>query len=165
MARKPKPYTKTETSLLKAVFHGMSVVHTWLYRATRGRLGSTFPGGAPVLLLTTTGRKTGLPRTTPLLCLENGEDFVIVASQGGMESHPLWYLNLCAHPEVETQFRRTIERRVARTAGKEEKALLWPRVVGLYPPYQSYQARTQRDIPVVVLSKVANAERSPPPVS
>jgi deazaflavin-dependent oxidoreductase (nitroreductase family) len=104
------------------------------------------------MLLTTIGRKSGRPRTVPLLYLRHGEDVVIVASKGGMSHHPLWYRNLKAKPEVEIEIgtERTAMR--ARTATVDEKAALWPSLVAVYRDFDDYQARTERNLPVVILS-------------
>ena len=123
-----------------------------LYKATDGRVTGSH-GGAPVLLLTTTGRRSGKQRTTPLLYLEDDGTLVVVASYGGAPKHPAWYLNLSANPEVEVQIGRNVERRRARTADAEERSRLWPRLVAMYGSYASYQTRTTREIPVVILER------------
>jgi len=125
-------------------------IHASVFRATGGRIGGRMVG-SPVLLLVTTGRKSGLQRTTVLLYLEDGGRHVIVASNGGTKDHPVWWLNLKANPEatVEVVGRRVRVR--AEEAGPEEKARLWPRLVEMYPGYESYQRTTDREIPVVVL--------------
>ena len=133
----------------------MSRANTWAYRLSGGWLGGRFPGGAPVLLLTTVGRRTGQPRTAPLLYLREGENFVVVASKGGMSHHPLWYKNLEANPRVEVEIGRERRTMVARRATASEKAAVWPRLVAMYRDYDTYQARTERDIPVVILSPVS----------
>jgi len=153
MTTKPKPFTPREVAIGNVVIKAMSAVNRWIYRATGGRLGGRFPGGAPLLLLTTIGRKSGQPRTTPLIFLADGEDLVVVASKGGMDHHPLWYTNLVANPDVEVEVGSAKSLMRARTANAEEKARLWPQLVGLYASYESYQERTDREIPVVVLSR------------
>jgi deazaflavin-dependent oxidoreductase (nitroreductase family) len=142
------------------VIRAMSALNTWAYRATGGRLGGRFLRGAPVLLLTTTGARTGQRRTAPLLYLRDGDRLVVVASKGGMSKHPLWYRNLLAHPEVEVEVGRERRTMVARTAGPEERAALWPRLVAMYRAYADYQARTPREIPVVVLEPRRSATRN-----
>jgi deazaflavin-dependent oxidoreductase (nitroreductase family) len=127
-------------------------LNTKLYRASGGRLGASFKG-APVLLLTTTGRKTGKPRTNPLLYLEDGDAFAIVASVGGAPTHPVWFLNLKANPAVEVQIGTTKEQRHAREATPEERDRLWPRLVAMYGDYAAYQQKTTRTIPVVLLER------------
>ena len=107
---------------------------------------------AEALLLTTIGRKSGQPRTTPLLYLKDGDNVLLAASKGGMPHHPLWYLNLQANPKVEVEIGSKKIPMVARQASAEEKGRLWPRLVALYPAYAAYQTRTDRDIPVLILT-------------
>jgi len=123
-----------------------------LYRRSGGKVGGSMRG-APVLLLTTTGRKSGKPRTVPLLYLRAGNALAVVASEGGAPRHPAWFFNLQAEPGVEIELGRTRERRRAREATDDERATLWPRLVELYPPYESYQRKTTRTIPVVLLER------------
>ena len=153
MANNPRPWTAREEKIGSAFVKVMSAVNTWVFRASGGRIGGRFRGGAPVLLLTTTGRKTGQPRTAPLLYLKDGDTYVLVASKGGMSHHPLWFRNLEANPEVEIEVGRDKLAMTARRASSEEKAALWPKLVAMYRDYDDYQARTERDIPVVILSK------------
>ncbi len=138
--------------LKKALF----CFHIGVYRLTSGRvLGKVV--GAPVLLLTTTGRKTGKPRTWPLLYLVEGDTYVVVASNRGSFTHPSWYRNLRSNPAVTIQLG---SRRVSVdswTAGPEEWALLWPKMVELFPGYEIYQGRTKRQIPVVVLKEAGES--------
>jgi|SRR5215472_14166689 len=152
MAGAPRPYTKTEVAIANPLIKLMSRVNTWAYRASGGRIGGRFWSGAPVMLLTTTGRKTGRQFTVPLLYIRYGERVVTVASKGGMDHHPLWYRNLVANPAVDVQIGAQIDRMQARTASDAEKAELWPKLVAMYPDYAAYQARTARNIPVVVLT-------------
>lgn len=112
----------------------------------------TFPGGAPIGILTTTGRKTGTPRDSALLYLMDEKEVVIVASKGGMPKHPEWYLNLCSNPEVSFEIKGAHHKYTARTADVVEKARLWPELVRMYKGYEDYQARTSRSIPVVILT-------------
>jgi len=130
-------------------------IDRWIFRKTGGnrRFRLIGRGKAEGLLLTTKGRKSGQPRTTPLLYLRDGDNIVIVASKGGMPHHPLWYLNVMAHPEVEVEVGREKIPMVARQANAMEKSRLWPRLVEIYPAYDEYQARTDRDIPVLILSR------------
>ncbi len=132
-----------------------SRVHVFLYRASGGRIGGRFRKTAPVLLLTTTGRKTGKQRTTPLLYVEDGERYAVVASVGGAPTHPGWYLNLRANPAATIQLGRRTLPVTAETAGPEERARLWALATRMYPTYDAYQAKTSREIPVVVLSPAA----------
>lgn len=130
----------------------MSRFNVFLYRVSGGRLGGKFPSGAPILLLTTIGRKSGKPRTLPLLYLEDGEQLVIVASKGGHDHHPLWYLNLVANPEVKVQVGKQHREMRAETASEPDRERLWPQLVEMYKGYGKYEKRTDRNIPVVVLS-------------
>lgn len=151
MARTLPAFTRRQERVGNVVIKIMSSANTWLYRISRGRLGGRFLYGAPVLLLVTRGRRSGTPRTAPLLYLEDGDRFVVVASKGGMSHHPKWYLNLEADPNVEVELGAERRSMRARRATPEEKSALWPRLVKMYPPYDSYQARTDREIPVVLL--------------
>ena len=107
--------------------------------------------GAPVLLLTTTGRKSGKRRTAPLLYLEDGENIVVVASNGGNDQHPVWWLNLKQAPDAQVQIGKTSKRVRAERADDQEWARLWPLPVEMYGGYQEYQDGTQRKIPIVIL--------------
>ena len=145
------PSSMRELRRIKPILKLMSAAQTFLIRASGGRLFTRFLRGAPVGLLTTVGRKSGQRRTLPLIFLEDGERIVLVASQGGMPRHPIWYLNLEANPEVEFQVRGRRRSYKAHTASPEEKLALWPRLCEIYPAYDDYQARTDREIPVVLL--------------
>ncbi len=125
-------------------------IHASLFRATDGRIGGRLVG-SPVLLLVTTGRKTGLRRTTPLLYLQDGDRYVIVASNGGAAKHPVWWLNLQADPEASVEVGgRKVHVRATEAQGGE-KARLWEELVRMYPSYEDYQKRTDREIPVALL--------------
>jgi deazaflavin-dependent oxidoreductase (nitroreductase family) len=126
-------------------------VNTLVYRLSGGRFGNRVKG-APVLLLDHIGRKSGQVRTAPLLYLRDDGNIVIVASRGGSDASPAWWLNLQAHPETAVQIGRERLSVVAREATEEEKARLWPRLVEMYPDYAVYQTRTARQIPVVILT-------------
>lgn len=151
MAQAVRRSTAEDLRRAKPFIKLMSRVNTWVFRASGGRLGAKFIRGAPVGLLTTTGRKSGAARTTPLIYLGDGERIVLVASQGGLPRNPLWYENLAARPEVSFRTPRGERRYRARTADPAEKAALWPHLVAIYRDYDDYQRRTERDIPVVVL--------------
>jgi deazaflavin-dependent oxidoreductase (nitroreductase family) len=125
------------------------------YLATDGEKPDDFPYGAPLLLLTTKGRKSGEWKRTALIGAEDDGRYVIVASMGGAPKHPIWYLNLQENPEVRLQVKGQAFAANARTATAEEKPELWAKMVGLYPDYADYQEKTERDIPVVILDPVA----------
>jgi F420H(2)-dependent quinone reductase len=127
-----------------------SGAHTAVYRASGGRVAGEL-GNLPVLLLTTTGRKTGKQRTTPLLFIRDGEDLVVVASNGGMDWFPAWWLNLQQHSACVVAIGRERRDVIARKADSELRARLWPAFTGPYPGYLKYQARTVREIPLVIL--------------
>jgi deazaflavin-dependent oxidoreductase (nitroreductase family) len=115
------------------------------------RIGSAWLRGVPVCLFTTTGRKTGLPRTMPLLYMRDGDRVVVVASQAGLPTHPQWYRNVQADPRVTVQIRRQGRRMRARTADDAERAELWPRLLEVYPDFDDYQRWAgDRVIPVVI---------------
>ena len=130
--------------------------HAWAYEASGGRCGGRLMG-LPMVLLHLVGRKTGKPRPTPLLYMKDGEDVVIVASFYGSANHPAWYRNLMASTECDIRMGRRRCRARARTATLEEHENLWPRLVDFYPDYAAYQSRTDRKIPVVILSLVAES--------
>ncbi|WP_046468216.1 nitroreductase family deazaflavin-dependent oxidoreductase [Allosalinactinospora lopnorensis] len=124
--------------------------HVKRYMETNGEVGHDWQG-TTVLILTTTGRRSGLQRSTPLIYRRDGDDYVVVASNGGAEDHPSWYKNLSAGSEVELQVKADRVPARARDASAEEKARLWPYMAEVWPDYDSYQAKTDRPIPVVVL--------------
>jgi deazaflavin-dependent oxidoreductase (nitroreductase family) len=128
--------------------------HAWAYEATGGRCGGRLMG-LPMVLLHVVGRKTGKPRPTPLLYMKDGENVVIVASFYGSANHPAWYRNLMVNTECDIRIDRKRYRVHARTATSEEREKLWPRLTDFYPNYAAYQFRTDRVIPVVILSPVA----------
>jgi len=111
-------------------------------------------GLVPTLLLTTTGRKSGNALTLPLIFGRSGPNYVVVASKGGAPTHPSWYLNLQANPQVRVQVKGEKFTARAHTADAAERAALWPKMVEIYGPYEQYQIKTDRQIPVVVLTPV-----------
>lgn len=125
-------------------------VHSGLYRRTKGKIGSRFRK-APVLLLTTTGRKSGKARTVPLLYLRDGERLAVVASYAGDDRSPAWFHNLVANPVVTVEISRLRREMRAEVASEADKERLWPRLVKMYGGYETYQKRTDRQIPVVLL--------------
>lgn len=125
-------------------------LHAALYRTSGGRIGGS-AYGAPIVLVDSVGRRSGKRRTHPLICDEQGENIVLVASKGGVDRHPAWYLNLMANPETEINWRGKRRRVRAREAEGDERERLWKRMVEVYPAYAHYQSRTDRRIPVVVL--------------
>jgi deazaflavin-dependent oxidoreductase (nitroreductase family) len=126
--------------------------HIQRYVASGGADGHEWKPGVPTLLLTTTGNKSGLRRRTALIYARDGESYLVVASAGGAPGHPAWYRNLDADPAVHVQVGAEEFDARARTATGEERDRLWPVVTKVWPPYDDYQARTDRQIPVVVLT-------------
>lgn len=127
--------------------------HVRRYQETDGQVGYIW-NGVPILLLTTTGRNSGLPRTTPLIHGRDGDDYLVVASMGGAPQHPNWYRNLLKNRRAEIQ---VLDQHIpvsARTANDDEKPRLWKIVTDLWPNYDVYQSRTDRVIPIVVLSPI-----------
>jgi deazaflavin-dependent oxidoreductase (nitroreductase family) len=128
--------------------------HVRRYIETDGEEGYTWREGAPILLLTVKGRKSGTDYTTPLIFGEDGGNHVLVASQGGTPEHPDWYLNLVEQPEVGVQVKADKFRARARSAEGEERDRLWRQMNEIWPHYDEYQAKTDRVIPVVVLERL-----------
>ncbi len=128
----------------------LSAVHATLYRSTGGRIGRRLVDN-DMLLLTTIGRKSGRLHEVPLLYLRHGNAFVVIASWGGRDYPPDWYLNLMAAPEVEVQVLTRTIAVTARQATPAERELWWPRVLEAYDGYSAYEARTERIIPVIFL--------------
>ncbi|MFC9877551.1 nitroreductase family deazaflavin-dependent oxidoreductase [Nocardia salmonicida] len=136
-----------------------SRAQAWIYRRTNGRVGGNWRIGAgfrkpvPTLLLEHRGRKSGKIFAAPLLYLVDGQDLVIVGSQGGLANHPQWYLNLLADPNAHVRIRAEHYPVLARVADAEQRQRLWPRLTELYADFDAYQSWTEREIPVVILSR------------
>ncbi|GJF09118.1 hypothetical protein NGTWS1803_13810 [Mycolicibacterium cyprinidarum] len=133
-----------------------SKVNVAIYRATDGRVGGR-ELGLPVCLLTTTGRKSALPRTSALVFMSDGERVVLVAAQGGLPNHPLWLLNLRADPEVQIQIGDNVRTMHARIVDDAERTHLWPRLIAMNPRWAKFQSWTDRVIPVVVCEPAPRA--------
>jgi F420H(2)-dependent quinone reductase len=128
----------------------MSRLNTYMYRRGGGEgLGGTFQN-IPVALLTTTGRKTGQPRVSPLYFLRDGDRVIVAASKAGAAKNPMWYLNIKADPKVSVQIKKDVVDMTARDATDDERARYWPRLVEMYPTYDDYQSWTDRKIPIVI---------------
>jgi deazaflavin-dependent oxidoreductase (nitroreductase family) len=127
--------------------------HVRVYRKTNGEQGYLW-NGAPILLLTTKGRRSGMPRTIPIIFTPYGNSWVIMASRGGSPTHPAWYLNLVDEPHVQVQVKADIYDAVARTAPSPEREQIWADAIKNWPNYDVYQSRTTRQIPVVVLDPI-----------
>ena len=148
--------TQLDSPIVSKAIKLGSRLNTALYKRSGGRLGRTWRVGAAmrnpvdVCLLTTIGRKSGQPRTVPLLYLRDGDTIVVVASQGGLPSNPAWYLNLRSNPDVSIQIGSQTGEYTAHTANERERERLWPRLVELYADFDTYKAWTERTIPVVI---------------
>ena len=127
--------------------------HVRAYRETGGQQGYAWQGGTTILLLTTTGRVSGEPRTTPLIFRPDGDSWVVVASKGGAPDHPGWYQNLEASADATIQVKDEQVPVRARTAQGDERARLWELMAEAWPAYRDYELRTEREIPVVVLER------------
>jgi deazaflavin-dependent oxidoreductase (nitroreductase family) len=130
--------------------------HVERYRETDGEEGHDWQG-TTTLLLTTTGRRSGEARTTPLIYQRFGDDYLVVASNGGSDEHPAWYLNLRADPNPEVQVKADRFAARARTATADEKPDMWRTMTAAWAPYDDYQQKTDREIPVVVLERAEDA--------
>jgi deazaflavin-dependent oxidoreductase (nitroreductase family) len=127
--------------------------HVERYRATDGAEGHDWMKGTSILLLTTTGAKTGEPRTTPLIYGRAGDAYLVVASKGGADEPPGWYVNLEKDPDVEIQVKADRMKARARTATPDEKPEMWRTMAAEWPDYDEYQTKTDREIPVVILER------------
>ena len=147
----PKPRPRfLDTKSMDFFIKWSSKINTWLYRRNNGEgLGGSVQN-IPVALLTTTGRKSGEPRVSPLYFVRDGDKVVVAASKGGSDKHPMWYLNLKANPKVQVQIKKEIFDLTARDATEEERAKYWPRLVEMYPSYEDYKSWTDRVIPLVI---------------
>ena len=149
MGTRGRSYGTVERTVQKAI----TALHRAAFEWSGGRLGATVVGN-PVAILTTTGRKSGQPRSTPLFAYADGEDFIVVASNGGTATAPAWLHNLQADPAATLRVGSSEHRVAAEVLSPEEKQQWWPRLVGEYRGYASYQAKTDRDIPVVRLRRL-----------
>jgi deazaflavin-dependent oxidoreductase (nitroreductase family) len=127
--------------------------HVKRYEETDGAEGHQWQEGSKILILTTTGRRSGEERKMALIYGQHGDDYLVVASKGGADKHPSWYLNLAENPEVKVQVLADKFNARARTATAEEKPELWRTMAAEWPPYDEYQQKTEREIPVVVLER------------
>jgi deazaflavin-dependent oxidoreductase (nitroreductase family) len=126
---------------------------SFLYRASGGRIAGRM-GKAPIMLLTTKGSKSGKQRTNPVLYMVDGENLVTVASAGGAEKNPSWFVNLMHNPEATVAIKKETKRVLARKASPEERQRLWPLLTAMFPNYGNYANKTKREIPVVILAPV-----------
>lgn len=159
MANTPRPLNPKQVERLNAKSTGtaikwMSRAQTWIFKKTGGRFGDKFLRGAEVGILTTIGRKSGEERDSPLLFLQEGKRIVLVASQGGRATNPMWYLNLVANPRVKFQTKRETLELTARDATDAERDEYWPKLDAMYADFVNYRSYTDRKIPIVICDPV-----------
>ncbi|MBU9766797.1 nitroreductase family deazaflavin-dependent oxidoreductase [Mycobacterium sp. TNTM28] len=155
MPETPRPLSPKQIDRLNAKSTGtaikwMSRAQTWIFKKTGGRFGDKFLRGAQVGILTTIGRKSGEARDSPLLYLQEGKRIVLVASQGGRATNPMWYLNLVANPKVKFQTKRETLELTAREATDAERDEYWPKLDAMYADFANYRSYTDRKIPIVI---------------
>lgn len=155
MPETPRPLSPKQVERLNAKSTGtaikwMSRAQTWIFKKSGGRLGDKFLRGAQVGILTTIGRKSGEERDSPLLYLQEGKRIVLVASQGGRATNPMWYLNLVANPKVKFQTKHETLELTARDATDAERDEYWPKLDAMYADFANYRSYTDRKIPIVI---------------
>lgn len=152
MDKEIKPFTAGQEKFGRFFIKNIGKAQVAVYELTGGRLWKKFLG-APVAILTTIGRKSGLPRKSPLLYIKDGDNVVVVATQGGMSTYPIWYLNMVANPEVQCQVGADKRSYVSHRASAEEEARLWPALDAMYEGYAEYKVRigNRREVPVMIL--------------
>lgn len=128
--------------------------NVWVYKKSNGKWMKNFPGGFPICIVGMTGKKSGVRREVALIHLPHGENKYLVASQGGMNKHPTWYFNVQANPNIDIMFQGDTKNYQARQLSSDEKREVWPILLSLYPDFDEYQARTDRDIPVFICTPV-----------
>lgn len=136
--------------VVKLFMRWFTRLNVWVFKLSRGRLMKNFPGGYPICVVGTTGRKSGKRREIALIHLPWKDGILLVASQGGMETNPVWYYNIKAYPDIDVMVAGKHQEMVARQASDEEKRVLWPHLLSLYSDFDEYQARTDRNIPVFI---------------
>ncbi len=146
-------FTQWHVGLLKVLRKLIREGNVWLLQISKGRLGNSFLG-VPVLVMTSTGRKSGLPRLQPLYYLEDGERVLLVASNAGTTTDPAWLHNVRAIPEVSVNIRGQDRAMTAHVATAEEKAELWPKMTRMFAKWQMMEDRSERSFPVVVLDRL-----------
>ncbi|HXC50004.1 MAG TPA: nitroreductase family deazaflavin-dependent oxidoreductase [Candidatus Limnocylindrales bacterium] len=146
-----KPFSRRQEHVAKLFIRLMAALNTFVYRVSGGRVAGKWTHGEPMLLLTTIGRKTGQPRTVPLVYMRDGERLVVVGSQAGMSTDPQWIANASANPNVEVEIGPEKLKMRAHRGTADEKARYWPALCAMNADYAAYQGRTTRDIPILIL--------------
>lgn len=141
-------FKESQLPAIKFVLRWASKLQVAVFSASKGRLMGKFFGGYPICMVTMTGAKSGKTRRIPLIHLPHGDNKLMVASCGGMPKNPVWYYNIVANPEIRIMADGEEKTYIARQVSDEEKAELWPHLLSLYPDFDEYQARTDRNIPV-----------------
>jgi deazaflavin-dependent oxidoreductase (nitroreductase family) len=155
MSNPSRPLSPKQVERLNAPSTGtaikwMSKAQTWIFKKSGGKIGNKFLKGTEVGILTTIGRKSGEPRDSPLLFLQEGQRILLVASQGGRATNPMWYLNLAANPRVTFQTKAGRYELIARDANDAEREQYWPKLDAMYPDFVNYRSYTDRKIPIVI---------------
>jgi deazaflavin-dependent oxidoreductase (nitroreductase family) len=130
-------------------------LNVWVFKKSNGKWMTKFPGGYPICMVGMTGRKSGQRREVALIHLPHGDNKLLVASQGGLDIDPVWYKNIMANPQVDIMVGGITKKYAVRQASADEKRALWPHLLSLYPGFDEYQARTDRDIPVLICEPVS----------
>lgn len=146
-----KPISEGQMRFVKPLMKLMTMVNVAVYKLTSGKVMGRM-GGADVCLVTMTGRKSGREITIPLIYTPHGEDVILVASQGGMPKHPAWFYSISANPDITIQVGGDARAMHAHRASDEEKRAIWPVLLEVYPDFDDYQKRTDRNIPVFICS-------------
>jgi deazaflavin-dependent oxidoreductase (nitroreductase family) len=141
-------------TMQRLMFRAVSAIHVGVLRATKGRMGSRM-GEGRIVVLTTTGARSRAKRSTALMSVRDGDDYVVIASNGGMRRNPGWYHNIRAHPEARIEVEGRAMDVHGHVATPEERARLWPDIVARFPNYGGYQEKTAREIPLVILEPAA----------
>jgi deazaflavin-dependent oxidoreductase (nitroreductase family) len=150
-----QPIKDKQVPVIRFFMRWATRLNVAIFRASKGRLMNKFIGGYPVCIVTTTGAKSGKTRRIALIHLPHGENKLLVASQGGMNRNPVWYYNIVAHPDISIMVDGEEKAYRARQVSDQEKSELWPHLLSMYPDFDEYQARTDRNIPVFSCAPVA----------
>ena len=144
-----QPIPENAVAFTRFMIKNYTRFNVWVFKKSRGRLLTKFPGGYPICIVGMTGAKSGARREVGLIHIPHGKDIILIASQGGLDKNPVWYYNVKANPNIDIMVRGGEKKDyVARQVSEEEKAQLWPHILSIYPDFDEYQARTDRAIPV-----------------
>ena len=149
-----KAFPTGKDKQIKNFIRFFTKINVWVFKKTNGKFMKNFPGGYPICIVGTKGKKSGLRREIALIHLPKDDKVLLVASQGGMDIHPVWYHNIRANPDIDIMIGGVTTNMKARQVSDDEKRDLWPHLLSLYPDFDEYQARTDRNIPVFECAKV-----------